>query len=280
MSVDELTSLTSPRNTNNKWAAWLITWNNHTEEDLLQLKQYVNDKCKEYRLQEERGEEGTPHIQGALYFKSRRTFSAIKKDLPKCHLEPSDNWNRIKNYCKKTNTRDGEIFEKGKVELDDPLEGNPLFPWQEEIITIMATKPNKRSIYWYWEPDGAVGKSVFSRHLVIKELATYVCGKRDDMKYIISEMLETVDIECLLIDIPKNVSEISYTFIEEVQNGMFCSGKYESKNLLFNVPHVIIFANWAPSYEKMSLDRWVVKNISETPLEKCETLSDELVVLD
>jgi len=51
--------------------------------------------------------------------------------------------------------------------------------------------------------------------------------------------------------------------MEEIKNGIFFSNKYKGKMCLFNVPHMICFANFGPEKEKLSNDRWVIK-----PLDK------------
>jgi hypothetical protein len=48
---------------------------------------------------------------------------------------------------------------------------------------------------------------------------------------------------------------------EELKNGILVSGKYESKTVVFKVPHVIFFANFEPDMTKWSSDRYFVKNI-------------------
>lgn len=44
--------------------------------------------------------------------------------------------------------------------------------------------------------------------------------------------------EIVVMDIPKQVEHISYTGIEEVKDGAFFSGKYESGMIVMNYPHI------------------------------------------
>lgn len=58
----------------------------------------------------EKGTEGTPHLQGYVYFKNQRTMSALKKKLPKAHWEPRrGSHEQARDYCKK----DGDFVEYG-----------------------------------------------------------------------------------------------------------------------------------------------------------------------
>lgn len=70
----------------------------------------------------------------------------------------------------------------------------------------------------------------------------------------------------IVLDIPRNVPDdfISYTCIEELKNGLFLSGKYESQIGAFvDIPHIIVFSNREPDYDKMSRDRWRICRIGK-----------------
>ena len=237
---------------------WCFTLNNPNGSDVSMLEDELSSH--KYVFVREVGAKGTPHLQGFVQFSSK-TRPLEKVSLKRIHWEKcKGTYVQNVKYCTKT---DGERWTN--MELKAPIRDYFVFEyksWQKQIIDIINGEVNNRKIYWYWESQGGVGKSIFTRHLVIKKMADYVCGKRDDMKLIVADKLEKLDIKCLIIDIPRNQgNNISYTFMEEIQNGMFSSGKYESKNVLFNVPHLIVFANFPPDLDKMSNDRWEVKEI-------------------
>jgi len=93
--------------------------------------------------------------------------------------------------------------------------------------------------------------------------ALYVSGKGADVKHTVSEWIEkNGEIDIILWDLPRTMEDyVSYSAIEELKNGIFHSGKYESKMVLFNSPHVIIFANFPPRESALSADRWKIKRI-------------------
>ena len=97
-----------------------FTLNNYTDIDINLLKTIKLDPAKDcWVVAKEVGENGTPHLQGAFYFKNARSFESIKKKLPKAHIiesrgHPPD----VLGYCCKgdsneTNTTDIE-WEKPK----------------------------------------------------------------------------------------------------------------------------------------------------------------------
>lgn len=57
------------------------------------------------RCQLERGESGTPHIQGFISFKSVARFSKVTKLFPGCHVEAARNAFKSYEYCGKEDTR-------------------------------------------------------------------------------------------------------------------------------------------------------------------------------
>lgn len=149
--------------------------------------------------------------------------------------------------------------------LKDPMEGKQLKSWQIYLIELLKTPcdENDRRIHWFWESNGNVGKSTFTKHLMMTYNAVMVTGKSNDVKFIIAKYVEKKDLDVVIFDVPRvNEGHISYSALEEIKNGCLCSGKYEGCSVLFNKPHVIIFSNQEPAnYEYLSADKWHVMNI-------------------
>lgn len=56
---------------------------------------------------------------------------------------------------------------------------------------------------------------------------------------------------------------VSYAALEVVKDGIFYNTKYESGMVMYNVPHVVVLANFPPDQTKLSADRWVIKDITK-----------------
>jgi len=79
--------------------AWCYTINNFTEEDRDGLRALT---CAYNIFGYERGDEGTPHLQGYVQFAQAKTLTAVKKVMPRAHLEPRKGTvDQAVEYCKK-----------------------------------------------------------------------------------------------------------------------------------------------------------------------------------
>lgn len=239
---------------------WTFTLNNFTEIEFEILKSEILKNCLDYRVQEEIGESGTPHLQGFIHAKKRiRPMEAFSNK--KIHWEKARSPTHARAYCTKEDTATGNYI----LDTVEPLDLiTPNQQWQHEILQLISTKPDYRKIYWYWDNNGNTGKSAFGKYLCAKHNALCVSGKSNDCKYAIVKWHEEKKAypKIIIFDIPRtNIDYINYEAIESIKNGCFFSGKYECTQVLMNSPHVIIFANSPPQEYKLSIDRWEIKNL-------------------
>lgn len=68
-----------------KYRSIPFTLNNYTVEES-ECVQALKDKVLYMIVGKEVGEQGTPHLQGYLYFKSARSLSSLKKMIPRAHF--------------------------------------------------------------------------------------------------------------------------------------------------------------------------------------------------
>ena len=86
---------------------YCFTLNNYSSEEYSSL---LSTPCSYLVLGKEVGAEGTPHLQGYIYFPSGKTLSSLKKINPRAHWEiaKGDSLQNY-NYC----TKDGDFEEVG-----------------------------------------------------------------------------------------------------------------------------------------------------------------------
>lgn len=223
-----------------------------------QMERVLKVECDWFIIQEEKGAEGTAHLQGTLKLKRRKRLSELKKLNTKIHWEATKCVTSSLAYCTKEATRNGCQWVHG-IQVPEPLILQEPYGWQLPILSIIQQQPSPRTIHWYWDPNGGVGKTTLCKYLVVKYQAIYVSGKSSDIFHSISKAPSK---KLVLFDFPRSQQDfINYAAIEKVKDGLIFSGKYDSTQLVFNTPHVIVFANLPPDYSKLSSDRWCVTQL-------------------
>lgn len=242
---------------------WVFTINNHNDTDIREFMTLATSAVA-YRVQEERGEQKTEHLQGVIKFKNARTFDRMKKNLPRAHLEKCKHWKESVEYCSKPTFDTARSWQHGiPKKVIDPMQGLRPRDWQIKLLNILRQRPHPRKIHWMWESKGNTGKTTIAKHICMTQNAIYVRGKAADIKYAVAAHLaEKGELDILIIDLPRTMDGyVSYTAIEEVKNGIFFTTKYESGMTLFNPPHLVVFANSPPDINKLSEDRWDITTI-------------------
>lgn len=239
-------------------AYWCFTLNNYAQSQIDHLEQVFRHECKWYVFQEETGAEGTPHLQGTLCLKDRQRLSSLKKLDPTIHWEATKSVKASLAYCTKVESRTGRQWVHG-IEIPEELRLERPRGWQITVMDIIVTQPDVRTINWFWEPDGGVGKTSLCKYLVAKHDAVILSGKSNDMFHMLSKCRKR---NLVIINVPRSTQDfVNYGAIEAIKDGLIFSGKYEGTMLVFNSPHVIVFANEPPYEEKMSADRWNIVRI-------------------
>jgi len=86
---------------------WCFTLNNWTESELAKVLALV---CVYLVVGREKGESGTPHLQGFIIFDKNYRLSGVNKILERAHWEPTrGTTDQASDYCKK----DGDYEERG-----------------------------------------------------------------------------------------------------------------------------------------------------------------------
>lgn len=247
---------------------WCLTLNNWTPSDYALLEnigaQYliigkeIGKKCK------------TPHLQCYLEFKNQKSFSSLKKTIPKAHLSKAkgSRQDNIK-YCSK----DGDY--KSTFPLDQNNMKLMLIkkyysktiwrPWQQKILNILDQEPDSRTIHWICDYKGNNGKSFLTKYIYCKYENIIICnGKKENIFNLVKTFIDQNGGSpgTIICDIPRScINYISYTALEKLKDGLFYSGKYEGGICCFDHPRVICFANERPNEEAMSSDRWNILTI-------------------
>lgn len=240
---------------------YCMTLNNWTEKEYSDLKLFFSsDSSNKWIIGKEIGDiEETPHLQIYVCFNKKIRFSALKKVNNRLNIhvcKGSEEANIV--YCSK----DGD-YETFRLRVKRPLEilrEDQLYMWQKSALDKIKEKPDKRSIYWFWENEGCKGKTEFCKFLAHNYGAVLIDGKKNDILYVASEN----DSDIYIANFSRSLEGfVSYDSIEKLKDGFYMSGKYESKSIVRNCPHIFVFANWKPEISTMSKDRWIITKIGK-----------------
>lgn len=234
------------------------------------IREWIEEHCKAAVWQLEQGEQGGDqgylHWQIALALKKKNRFTWLKRHFNGwAHLQRAEKIEAVNRYCMKARTAiEGPFYHpRPIVGVTDYFEvrGHTYKWWQQEIVDLHRTEPDGRFIHWYWEPDGKAGKSVFMRHMILRyNVFPLGSASTKDMAYAFRKMQP--EQKMIMINLPRTLEgHVNFTAIEGLLDGMVFSSKYESNFVMRNYTHLVFFANWKPDENKVSPDRWIIKDI-------------------
>ncbi len=136
------------------------------------------------------------------------------------------------------------------------LEFVPREQWQTDLVNAIQQEPDARKITWIWDAVGNRGKSYFARHYRPEKSYVIRGGKHADIRYGYGGQ------NLVFFDWARSMENgFPYQLLEQFKDGQFFVEKYESHMMRFNVPHVVVLANFAPDIIQLSEDRWNIIEI-------------------
>jgi len=247
---------------------WFLTWNNPPDADGSALLRLCKDTdAKGWAFQLEEGDSKTPHYQGAIEWRNQMRMSTIVKRCKGIHVERA-----LEHHTPYGTKEEGRLAGPWIKCWDQPravydvLKTAEWKPWQIELKKTLDQEPDDRHILWYWEETGGAGKSAFAKHYCLEGNALCATGKANNVKAAIAKWFEndTGDLRYVFYCVPRAASledTMDYAALEQIKDGCFFSGKYESGQVLFPNVHLVVFANFEPSTGMLSGDRLVVTHI-------------------
>lgn len=141
----------------------------------------------------------------------------------------------------------------------------PKFPWQTELDHEIQTEPDDRSIIWYMDPPGNSGKTKMAKFCAVTYpedvyIVNQFGGPANAASIIKSALNGGWSGKTLIVNLSRTAEEKAiYEPLEMIKDGFITTTKWAGQTLLFQEPHVVVFANFEPDIHKMSLDRWKIR---------------------
>lgn len=266
-----------------------LTIHGATDDQLNNLKNFFQDKSNDVEVvfgvaARETGEHSVhPHFQ--VYFETNKR-TKIKNRLQTLfgsnfHVELArgtrDANVRYVYAVDKAYEIGWIVLKKGDVEVPRGYNSRAMNltknfkprPFQKDIIDLIDQKEPGRLIHWFYEERGNTGKTFLGQILHRLRGAIMVGGRASDILHALARVREIVgqDPPIVVIDMSRAQSFPPglATTIENVSDGLFFSGKYESTMIDMKLPpHVFVFANYEPDISLLSVDRWRIHQIDPT----------------
>lgn len=234
-----------------------FTYNNPTDSDIVVIEATLRKFSYKGKIQSEVGASGTRHLQGMIWCNKphRDTEFKLMKGI---HFESLKDTENVRDYCGKEDTWDG-IY---RVSWGFPSEirCNVIWnTWNTYMRELLDTEPDGRSIYWFWSEKGKTGKTQFTRWMVKNKGACFATGGKytDVMNLVYHTNMD--ECNCVIFNIPKGSTNVSYSALESIKDGLVCNMKsHTNGSKIFNPPHLIVFANFYPDTSQMMSDRWII----------------------
>lgn len=101
--------------------AWCWTLNNYTDDEEGAIQDLTTEDFKYIIYGREKGEEGTPHLQGFIWFNTMKSLAQVKTLLgDRCHLEAAKGRpDQAAEYCRK----EGDTYELGEPPVSPKEKG-------------------------------------------------------------------------------------------------------------------------------------------------------------
>lgn len=238
-------------------------------------RKWMDNWCKKWVFQLERGDGGYKHWQGRVsLIKPRRCSTLVNKWCVGGHISVTSKevaTSKNFDYTMKSDTRIEGPWSDADPEpprLTRQLKeflNMELRPWQKTIKD-MSQEYNGRSVNLIIDKVGNIGKSIFCEYLRYMKLGRPIPPLRS-MEDIMALCMCLPESKCYLIDMPRGMKKDKlgefYSGVETLKNGYMYDKRYAFKERYIDRPQIFIFTNAEPAYDLLSKDRWEIFEVSK-----------------
>lgn len=277
MTTDDVTgntkTVTSKKAISSQRFRWVFTlpFFDVDPPELHRLLHTISDKfIFQHEFAKGAGGPGYEHYQGAFLVRKEQWPNGLRlsqvKDLlglPHMHLEAMrGSWQQSIAYCSK----------KDETYVEGPWDENHIFiekakitqHWQFNLLDELKGEVDPRKIKVIVDTVGGKGKTQFSLYMYDHHDAlVFPYGQTKDIASVFAKRIDDHrPPKYVIFDIPRtNEDFVNWQAIESIKNGFMFASKYNSRLLRFPVPHVVVFTNQRPDENKLSADRWDIREI-------------------
>lgn len=139
--------------------------------------------------------------------------------------------------------------------------------WQYFLEKELDRTVDPRKIIWYIDLVGNTRKSYYCKYRAIAHndlILTQLASERDVATIVKNAIENSWNGKAVLVDLPRDDkhNHSIYKPLEMIKNGMITASKYQGGTVIFDNPHVVVFANFHPTLSSLSRDRWDIRDIT------------------
>lgn len=235
------------------------------------LDPWIKEHCTRATFQAERGDkEGYLHWQMTVELKTRKRWTWFKHHfLNGVYAERVRNEEASFDYANKFETRiEGPYQYPAPIEMPTDYfreEHCIPFEWQVDLEHKLRGPADGRTVFWFWSDEGLSGKTIFARHLLLSVPGMQYCkGFKRDVFMTLNTSTRGVIINFARGDY---FNEHTMTMLEDLKDGLIFSSKYESRAMIVDRLHIVVFANEPPNTlcrNALSGDRLIIEETGAT----------------
>lgn len=144
------------------------------------------------------------------------------------------------------------------LNLVQTIREEELYPWEKDIVTMITGPPDPHKIHWFWLSGVASGKTSMTKYLVVHHDAYSLDGAGTGGKSALIRNINRKNPRVVVFDCHHSQrNRICYDLMIHIKDGMIPG----PKQCVFNIPHVVVLANFPPNVSQLRSDRWKVIRI-------------------
>lgn len=237
------------------------------------FREAIDKYAKDYVYQGERcPTTGSTHVQGYINTKEKTRAKTLAKKLsaiglPGITVKTASTRGReaLKTYCMKKESRIwGPIGLRDIYMAEDLPKLDDFWPVQQFCYQLVMGPVSKKKVHWIYDQEGQCGKTDFAKYMAYHHKSVYLpYATTQNIINIVAEAgPNKVYIFNLTRSKPKDISgDDLYSAMESVSDGFVVNTKWKAKSILFNPPHVLVFANCLPKMDALSKGRFIIHEV-------------------
>lgn len=185
-------------------------------------------------------------------------LNIVKRDFKGYYVT---NRRNLKGFDREVRSEKAKKRKREKLVAMD-IEHDPHFEhWHQQVLDELETQ-DERHILWVWD-EGETGKNLCIGGVLRRDKDSLFGFTLVGGVDIGPQMIYAYDGQAYIhIDVPYTfpLKDVPYALLEAFKNGQAFSSRYESEELFFDTPKVLVTANGPPLPDKIGKNRFTIRN--------------------